>query len=166
MLSKPDCGWTLVTIGDFRASASYLDDVPVMCLEAFINGIRDWLPVCLKFDAEGWHFYLIAEEYHSFVFSNDVNSMEEARILEYDVSMFDLAKQLISDIETSIEGWICWESYNPIKSDSEEYNTRKLKIESLLSRLKDALKERECIMKNSWSSYCEKTGTNPEVGAI
>ena len=163
MLAKPWCGWTHVTIGDYDASASYLDDVPVMCMEAFINGINSWLPVCIKFDAEGWNFYIIAEEYHTLVFSNNVNSMSDARINEYDISMFDLAKELISDIEGNLEDWISWESYHPIIKGSDEYNERKNKLTSLIEQLKEAYEVREYIIQNGWKSYCEKANVDSQI---
>ena len=53
MLEKPNAGWTKVCIGDFIGWASYITDVPVKCLKAFINGYPSNLPITIRFDAEG-----------------------------------------------------------------------------------------------------------------
>lgn len=37
MLSKPQFGWTDITIGDWTGKLSYIDDVPVVLLNAFYN---------------------------------------------------------------------------------------------------------------------------------
>lgn len=37
MLSKPQFGWTDITIGDWTGKLSYINDVPVVLLNAFYN---------------------------------------------------------------------------------------------------------------------------------
>lgn len=37
MLSKPQFGWTDITIGDWTGKLSYIDDVPIILLNAFYN---------------------------------------------------------------------------------------------------------------------------------
>ena len=40
MLTKPRYGWTNLRIGDICYPASYLNDVPIDCLDAFIYALK------------------------------------------------------------------------------------------------------------------------------
>lgn len=46
MLSKPDSGWSTVSIGEFEAEAGYLVDIPF-----------DWLNACLVYNLQIHRFY-------------------------------------------------------------------------------------------------------------
>ena len=51
MLSKPENGWTKVTLGDFQTEASYLVDLPFDWLRSCIHSLRSDLPLSLR---PGW----------------------------------------------------------------------------------------------------------------
>ena len=49
MLSKPEHGWTTIQIGGFVGDGSYIQDVPIMCLEAFIRALSYNIPMEIEF---------------------------------------------------------------------------------------------------------------------
>lgn len=62
MISNPRFGWYNFELGDFKGSTSYLTDVPVDLLDAFIDYHTKGYGVAV-FDEEGSHFTLIDEYY-------------------------------------------------------------------------------------------------------
>ena len=75
MLEKPWCGWTNVSIGEIKmGSASYIEDVPMNCIEAFINyfSLKSKLGLAfhLTFDAEGYSFGIMQ-------FNDDLYSVDK-----------------------------------------------------------------------------------------
>lgn len=65
MFSKPDCGWVKFTLGDFKARPSYLTDIPIDCVNAFISTMENNLPASVWFDEEGSEVLLVLSEYNS-----------------------------------------------------------------------------------------------------
>ena len=116
MLSNPhSTGWTRISIGDWSNRASYLTDVPMNILDAFLN--KRYGPVAVDFDAEGWEYIVVCDDYITYVIDYDYNSTIEymqasdndsltLRIIEIDKE--ELVRDFINDIESILDEWICW----------------------------------------------------------
>jgi len=101
MISKPKCGWCNFTLGDFEGTPSYLTDVPVDLLNAFIdyhtkgNGI-------VWFDEEGTEFSLVLTPYSLFI----IEEKDKPTLYDFsEMKIESLEKELIQDIESDIYGW-------------------------------------------------------------
>jgi hypothetical protein len=105
MLAKPSCGWTYVTIGDFTGPASYLTDVPMDCMSHMIDALEDGRDFCASFDAEGWSYKVISDEYWTAVIEE-----KNGPVLHTidGVNKFDLAKELIADVKENLDAWADW----------------------------------------------------------
>ena len=132
MLSKPYCGWCDVVIGDFKAPASYLSEVPVDCLNAMILAISNSSDFCVSFDAEGWEYKVISDRCKTFVIIE--KDGVELKVIDKDI--ISLKDELIDDIESNIKDWSHW-------SLSEEDDS----VEEVQLYEKDLMKKIE-ILKN------------------
>ena len=105
MLSIPKSGWTNVSIAGIEIGpASYIDDVPVMCLQEMIRAISQRLDFCVTFDAEGWEFKVIADDTETYVITcGDVVGLHV-----FDVGKKDIAKELLHDIGDHLDNWKDW----------------------------------------------------------
>jgi hypothetical protein len=136
MLSKPEYGWTTVTIGNFSGPAGYLSDVPIDCLESMISHIKNpHIPFCVDFDAEGWEFTVVAKYGFSYVIEEkDVAILHS---FEHDWR-WSLAQELIDDIRSDLEEWVFWMGKEYF-SDEETEDRRKY-IVQLCNEIEDHLK--------------------------
>ena len=152
MLGKPKHGWTNVSIGDYSDQASYLDDVPLDCLNAFINGYSSYLPITISFDAEGHEFLLVVDYYTTHIISNRdfimalrTGGEEKERFIlkSYDINRDDLAKELINDIESNLEGWVHWFFADPFVDDDENSAERRKELIEHIEKLKELIRKSE-----------------------
>ena len=140
MLTKPKYGWTSIKIKDFECRASYLTWVPIDCLEAMIRAIEERLDFLCTFDAEGWEFKVISDDYRTYII-NEAEYPSKLTQIE-DIDKFDLAKELIDDIESNIEDWYDFPGFHIPENeddefdDTEDYNKYKKELDSLLEKLK------------------------------
>jgi len=104
MLSKPFAGWTRLKLDDFSASASYLTDVPVDCLNAFIYALKENAPATVFFDAEGWDYYLVSYTYQTYIIINK----DKTTVKVINKCIKELAQELVKDIKLYLDGWANW----------------------------------------------------------
>ncbi len=133
MLINPRHGWASVIIGNFNERASYLTDIPNECLDAFIYARENGVPAVVYFDAEGYNYHLVASYFESFI----IIEKDKPETHHFDLSLIDLADELISDIEQNIDEWADWQSYN--QYDDEELKKNKRKLEQKVWKLKQLL---------------------------
>ena len=131
MLSILEAGWCKLRIGDFVGIPSYITDVPVDLLTAFINYYKKGIGAAY-FDEEGTEFNLLLSDYSIYIIQ--VN-FEGKPILRYfpDVNVDDLAKELFIDINSNIDSWSRFGA--SINSKYEILQERELLI-NLISELK------------------------------
>ena len=101
MISNPKVGWCNFELGDFKGTPSYLTDVPMDLLNAFIdyytrgNGIAE-------FDEEGSEFALVLTRNGVYIIeAKDAHTLHAY----HDIDISDLAQKLIIDILFNIDGW-------------------------------------------------------------
>ncbi len=99
MISNPKVGWCNFELGDFKGTPSYLTDVPMDLLNAFIdyytrgNGIAE-------FDEEGSEFTLVLTRNGVYI----IEAKDAYTLHAYhDIDISDLAQKLIIDIVSNID---------------------------------------------------------------
>lgn len=101
MISNPKHGWCSFNLGDFHGTPSYLTDVPVDLLVAFIDYKTKGQGMAW-FDEEGSEFSLVITPYSLFVIEEKespvLHDFSEMRIDE-------LIKEVIADIEFDLIRW-------------------------------------------------------------
>lgn len=106
MLATPEFGWSEIRIGDWYDRCSYLDDVPFELLESVDTVIRSGKPCCVKFDAEGWRYIIVFNTHQTHIINYDFE--EEYYCYTIEISIKDLAMELLSDIRKDLDLWAQW----------------------------------------------------------
>lgn len=127
MIANPKNGWCDFKLGNFKGVPSYITDVPMDLLDAFIDYYTRGYGAAF-FDEEGSEFILLLMWYGVYIIEekNDV----KAHVF-YNLNVSDLAKEAITDIETNLDGWC--DSFM-LHSPSKE------KIENKIEELKSLIK--------------------------
>lgn len=127
MISNPKNGWCNFKLGDFEGTPSYITDVPIDLLDAFIDYYTRGYGLAY-FDEEGSEFTLLLTWYGVYIIEEKDNVKSH---VFYDLNISDLAKEVIADIETNLDGWCNDFMFYP--SSNEEI---KEKIEKLKNMIK------------------------------
>ena len=130
MITNPKFGWCSFELGDFKGSPSYLTDVPVDLLDAFINYHTKRYGVAV-FDEEGSHFTLVMTAYNWGIFIIEEKDYPKLYNL-CDFHVEDLEEELIMDIEKDLNGW----SNFMTDDDSEEIEQHRNEIRQRIAKLK------------------------------
>ena len=135
MFEKPRNGWTEILIVDFEGLGSYIQDIPVECMQAFTEGLRNNTPVKLHFDEEGSVFSVVIDENTTKIIAESVYGSEE---YTYPLSVLTLAKEVLADMEAYFTEWVEWpEEYAYFEDDEQAkkltfFEERKAMLETLL----------------------------------
>ena len=114
MLSKPQFGWTDITIGDWTGRLSYIDDVPMILL----NALRE--PTSrVHFNTEGGDIYIFFTEEMTYVV-NDNEGTGEPDLYVENINRVENAYSLYVNIVNHIKEWSEW------GQDSDEENPDKI----------------------------------------
>lgn len=136
MLSTPKAGWCELKIGNFKGTPSYLTDVPVDLLTAFIHYYKKGIGTAF-FDEEGSEFNLLLSNYSAYIIY--VDHENKTTLYEFpDVDIDNLAKELISDIKSNVDSWANFYA----SSSSCMFWNNKLKLVSLVSDLEELVNNR------------------------
>ncbi len=140
ILINPRYGWVTVKIGDWSDRASYLTNVPLDALDAFINSYNRWQPATIKFDAEGWEYIVVIDDYYTYIidYPHDGNFDASPVLTIVEIKKDDLAKELINDIQSNFYEWVSWS----FDDDPEE----RIEYQNLLNNKLRTLKE--IVLKN------------------
>ena len=134
MLSNPKAGWCELEIGDFKGTPSYLTDVPVDLLTAFIDYYKKGIGAVF-FDEEGSEFNLLLSNYSAYI----IYCGNESILYDfYDINIDDLATELITDIKSNVDSWVNFYA----SSSSCMFWNNKLKLVSLVSDLEKLVNNR------------------------
>lgn len=134
MISEPKHGWSTFKLGDFEGTPSYLTDVPLDLLDAFLDYHYKGMGMAW-FDEEGTEFTLVINPYSLFI----IAERDENPVL-YDFSelnVSDLEKELIKDIEKDLNGW----SEFLTTDDREEMMQHRNDIRQRIAKLREHIKE-------------------------
>lgn len=104
MLDAPKLGWSKIHIGAWSDRCSYLDDVPMKLLEAFVRCFRESEPQSVRFDAEGYEYILVFDTYQTCV----ITSKDGNELTVLDVDYRTLAAECITDIRRDLDAWVAF----------------------------------------------------------
>lgn len=102
MIKNDGHGWGTFKLGNFTGRLSYIEDVPVDLLQAFIDW-HDKGSGCAWIDEEGTEFTLVLTPYSAYMI------VERGGVELFDLSELkieEIEKELIDDIESDFEGWV------------------------------------------------------------
>lgn len=135
MISNPKHGWCNFKLGDFTGTPSYLTNVPMDLLDAFIDYYTRGYGVA-HFDEEDSEFILLLEGYPYIIEEKD-----DARVHAfYDLSISDLAKDVIIDIVCNLDGWCDDFVRYGHQMDQELSEQFKCLLEDRVNELRDIIK--------------------------
>lgn len=118
MLDAPKLGWSKIHIGAWSDRRSYLDDVPMKLLEAFVRCFRESEPQSVRFDAEGYEYILVFDTYQTCV----ITSKDGNELTVLDVDYRTLVAECITDIRRDLDAW---EAFMYSDANSEVLQKRK-----------------------------------------
>lgn len=128
MISNPKHGWCDFKLRTFEGTPSYLTDVPIDLLTAFIDYHTNGCGVAW-FDEEGTEFSLVITPYSLFIIE------EKDKPILHDFSEMkieNIEKEIIEDIESDLYGWINFME----DDDLEEIKQHETNIRQKLALLK------------------------------
>jgi len=129
MISNPQHGWSNFDLRVFHGTPSYLTDVPVDLLNAFIQYHTTGTGVAW-FDEEGAEFTLVITPYSLFV----IEEKDKPVLHDFsEIKINNLEKELIEDIEKDLIGW----SEFITSDDREEVIMHRDEIRNKIAMLKE-----------------------------
>lgn len=132
MISNPKHGWCDFELGNFRGTASYLTDVPIDLLDAFIGYYTKGHGVVV-FDEEGSYFTLVLTRYNNGIFV--IEERDFVAIYDFsDKNPDDLAKELINDLENDLKRWAVEFTFDDIEEHKHEISQKIAKLQQLIER--------------------------------
>lgn len=132
MISNPKHGWSNFDLKAFHGTPSYLTDVPVDLLNAFIQYHTTGTGIAW-FDEEGTEFTLVITPYSLFV----IEEKDEPILHDFsEMKINNLEKELIEDIEKDLIGW----SEFITSDDREEVIMHRDEIRNKIAMLKELRK--------------------------
>lgn len=127
MLSNPKNGWCHFTLGDFHGSPSYITDVPIDILQAFVDYFTKGSGIAW-FDEEGSEFSLVLTPYSCFI----IEEKEEPVLHDFsEMNVNDLVSEAVNDIESDIDAWAYFSGF-----DETDKKANKKKILDMINYLK------------------------------
>lgn len=134
MLSKPKFGWTDITIGDWTGKLSYIDDVPVVLLNAFYNVFSNQKPEVVCFDAEGINYLIVLDLSDTIIITEDENC--QYSVCRQNVGVRVLGMQMWNDIYRELTDWAYWAIDD---NNAKDYDERKELLHNKLQQLEDII---------------------------
>lgn len=132
MISNPKNGWCNFKLRTFEGTPSYLVDVPIDLLTAFIDYHTKGCGIAW-FDEEGTEFSLVITPYSLFIIE------EKDKPILHDFSEMkieNVEKELINDIENDLNGW----SWFIADDDQNEITIHRDEISQKIAILKKYIK--------------------------
>ncbi len=124
MISNPKHGWCNFKLGTFEGTPSYLTDVPIDILTAFIDYHNKGCGV-IWFDEEGTEFTLVITPYSLFI----IEEKEKPILHDFsETKIVDLEKELIKDIESDLCGWANFTTDNDVEEIKQHETEIRQKI--------------------------------------
>lgn len=147
MLSKPNAGWTVITVGKMKFNASYMTDIPIDCLTAAKNYLSGdpLLALCFDMEEEGI-LYVLSDKLGTFVITetNEWDDDIKYKMECIGVSAETLIDEIIQNINIYIKEWADWLCYEEPDPD------KRVEIEKLLKEASEAQKKYKKEYKNYW----------------
>lgn len=127
MISNPRHGWCNFKLGTFKGTPSYLTDVSIDLLDAFLDYHCKGVGVAW-FDEEGTEFSLVITPSSLYIIE------EKEKLILHDFSEMkieELEEELVSDIENDLEGWVEFAVYEGYEEKLQYNNEIRQRIAEL-----------------------------------
>lgn len=142
MISNPKHGWCDFNLGNFYGHPSYLTDVPIEILEAFLDWWKHGYGCCW-FDEEGSDFTLVFTPYSIYIIEEkDSVSLKIFSDIS-SISRKELSNEIISDIESCLHEW-CVE-FTICDLSNKELHDRENLIRNLINELRQYVNDNKCL---------------------
>jgi hypothetical protein len=96
-----NAGWCHFKIGEFDGVASYLTDVPLDFINAFIDYCNNGNPPTVKCDSEGTEFIVVVDIFSVFI----IETKDKPRLYEFKIDRDEFINQVLEDIKTQENDW-------------------------------------------------------------
>lgn len=131
MFSKPQGGWSLLEVGDFKFPMSYTTDVPNDFLDALITAIKHNVNTFVTVDGESEGECEILFNIHrntvcALKFPDGL--LERVEYEFYTTSVFSFAEEFLKDLEENFDSWSKWWGF---EEEGSKYHIPKEKIDEL-----------------------------------
>lgn len=134
MLSKPEYGWSTLTIRDFTADVSDLEDIPFRWLKTALFGMKNYVPVTWHINEEGSDCHIVIFDFMVYIIAD----RDDITLCSYEIKSCEMIQELVDDMETYFEEWTMWDPYRPFE---DNYSRRRVELRTLIEEVKDALQQ-------------------------
>ena len=128
MLSKPDIGWTVFSLGDFQAEVSYLVDIPFDWLISCKNALQYNIPASFFLELEGESCIVTSYGCDTHIIFNHHDGAYTLKTVR-GVDFMDLSKMLLEDIRLYFEDWVTWYNFEQKEAD---FARRRIALKALI----------------------------------
>jgi hypothetical protein len=114
MLSRPEHGWSTVTIGRHKLDVSYIEPAAEMLVMTLIQALT-CKEASVTFDAEGWHWRLD--------FSGDetrltlMSSVTKTHVIP--MTAREMAREVLGDLRRDMDAWSSFCSWSAADQEAE-----------------------------------------------
>ena len=109
MLSKPQHGWTVFSLGESSCSLSYLSNIPLEWLDRAIFGLETLSPFDVYGECEPGKMVCTVEYSECRIrFENDKHIKNDCSGEVVSICMLDFCEMLLKDIADNIDDWLKW----------------------------------------------------------
>ena len=116
MLSKPENGWTVFSLGDFQAEVSYLVDIPFDWLISCKNALKHNIPLSFFLELEGETCLLTSYGYDTHIIINRRDDGYRLKTV-HNVNFMDVSDMLLKDIRLYFDDWVTWYDFEQTEAD-------------------------------------------------
>ena len=116
MLSKPENGWTVFSLGDFQAEVSYLVDIPFDWLISCKNALKHNIPLSFFLELEGETCLLTSYGYDTHIIINRRDDGYQLKTV-HNVNFMDVSDMLLKDIRLYFDDWVTWYDFEQTEAD-------------------------------------------------
>ena len=116
MLSKPENGWTVFTLGDFEAEVSYLVDIPFDWLISCKNALKHNIPLSFFLELEGETCLVTSYGYDTHIIINRRDDGYQLKTV-HNVNFMDVSDMLLKDIRLYFDDWVTWYDFEQTEAD-------------------------------------------------
>ena len=128
MLSKPDIGWTVFSLGDFQAEVSYLVDIPFDWLISCKNALQYNIPASFFLELEGESCIVTSYGYDTHIIIEKRDDGYKLKTI-HAVDFMDLSAMLLKDIRQYFEDWVTWYDFEQTEAD---FARRRTELKALI----------------------------------
>ena len=116
MLSKPENGWTVFSLGDFQAEVSYLVDIPFDWLISCKNALKHNIPLSFFLELEGETCLLTSYGYDTHIIITRRDDGYQLKTV-HNVNFMDVSDMLLKDIRLYFDDWVTWYDFEQTEAD-------------------------------------------------